>query len=87
MEIILGLPEETKESFIDGVCKVMELGQHNYIGHPLTALPNTPFGDPKYIKKYNLKIIDTYPAFSHVDVSDQNDFERENGSWKQCNEY
>ena len=78
MEIILGLPEETKESFIDGVCKVMELGQHNYIGiYPLTALPNTPFGDPKYIKKYNLKIIDTYPAFSHVDVSDQNDFERE----------
>ena len=78
MEIILGLPEETKESFIDGVCKIMELGQHNYIGiYPLTALPNTPFGDPEYIKKYNLKIIETYPAFSHVDVSDQNDFERE----------
>ena len=78
MEIILGLPEETKESFVDGVCKVMELGQHNYIGiYPLTALPNTPFGDPEYIKKYNLKIIETFPAFSHVDVSDQNDFERE----------
>jgi len=78
MEIILGLPEETKDSFVDGVCKIMELGQHNYIGiYPLTALPNTPFGDPEYIKKYNLKIIETYPAFSHVDVSDQNDFERE----------
>ena len=78
MEIILGLPEESKDSFIDGVCKVMELGQHNYIGiYPLTALPNTPFGDPEYIKKYNLKIIETYPAFSHVDVSDQNEFERE----------
>jgi len=78
MEIILGLPEESKDSFIDGVCKVMELGQHNYIGiYPLTALPNTPFGDPEYIKKYNLKIIETYPAFSHVDVSNQNEFERE----------
>ena len=42
---ILGLPEETKESFVDGVCKIMELGQHNYIGiYPLTALPNTLLG-------------------------------------------
>jgi putative methyltransferase len=78
IELILGLPEETKESFISGICQVMELGQHNYIGiYPLTALPNTPFGDPKYIEQYGLEIIDTYPAFSHVDVSDDNDFERE----------
>ena len=78
MELILGLPEETTKSFVDGVCKIMELGQHNYIGiYPLTALPNTPFGDPKYIKKYGLKIINTFPAFSHVDISEQNNFERE----------
>ena len=78
MELILGLPEESLDTFIDGVCKIMELGQHNYIGiYPLTALPNTPFGDPKYIKQYKLKIIDTFPAFSHVDVSEQNNFERE----------
>ena len=78
VELILGLPEETKESFIEGICKVIELGQHNYIGiYPLTALPNTPFGDPEYIEKYNLEIIDTYPAFSHVDISEINDFERE----------
>tara|TARA_X000000950_G_scaffold288997_1_gene408989 strand:+ start:1379 stop:3457 length:2079 start_codon:yes stop_codon:yes gene_type:complete len=78
MELILGLPEETLDTFIDGVCKIMDLGQHNYIGiYPLTALPNTPFGDPKYIEKYKLKIINTYPAFSHVDVSEQNNFERE----------
>ena len=78
MELILGLPEETKESFVEGVCKIMELGQHNYIGiYPLTALPNTPFGTEEYIKKYELIKIDTYPAFSHVDVIDQNEFERE----------
>ena len=78
MELILGLPEETKESFVDGVCKIMELGQHNYIGiYPLTALPNTPFGTNEYIKKYELVKVDTYPAFSHVDVIDQNEFERE----------
>ena len=78
IELILGLPEETKDSFISGICNVMELGQHNYIGiYPLTALPNTPFGDPEYIEKYGFKIIDTLPAFSHVDVSEDNDFERE----------
>ena len=78
MELIFGLPEETKDSFIEGVCKIMELGQHNYIGiYPLTALPNTPFGEKDYIKKYGLKLKNTYPAFSHIDVSDQNSFERE----------
>lgn len=78
IELILGLPEETKDSFVHGICKVMDLGQHNYIGiYPLTALPNTPFGDPEYIKKYGLKIVDTFPAFSHVDIDNTNVSERE----------
>ena len=78
VELILGLPEETRQSFIDGICEVIELGQHNYIGiYPLTALPNTPFGNPEYIEKYNLEIVETFPAFSHVDISEINDFERE----------
>ncbi len=78
VELILGLPEETKQSFIEGISKVIELGQHNYIGiYALTALPNTPFGDPEYIKRYGIKIIDTYPAFSHVDISSINQYERE----------
>ena len=76
VELILGLPEETYDSFVDGVSQVMELDQHNYIGiYPLTAFPNTPFGDPEYIKKYELEIIDTYTAFMHYDISEQNDFE------------
>ncbi len=78
VELILGLPEETYDSFVHGVAQVMELDQHNYIGiYPLTAFPNTPFGDPEYIKKYELEIIDTYTAFMHYDISEQNDFERE----------
>jgi len=78
VELILGLPEETFDSFVAGVTQVMELDQHNYIGiYPLTAFPNTPFGDPEYIKKYELDIVDTYTAFMHYDISEQNDFERE----------
>lgn len=30
-EVILGLPLETKQSFIDGICELLELGQHNQI--------------------------------------------------------
>ena len=78
VELILGLPEETYASFIDGISHVMELDQHNYIGiYPLTAFPNTPFGDPEYIKEYELDIIETYTAFMHYDISEQNEFERE----------
>ena len=78
VEIILGLPEETLESFIDGVCDVIELEQHNYIGiYSMTALPNTPFGLKDYIDKYELKILNTYTAFNHYDISEQNEFERE----------
>jgi len=78
VELILGLPEETLDSFMDGVCKTMELGQHNYIGiYSLTALPNTPFGDPEYIKQYGLNVINTYTAFNHYDITEENDFERE----------
>ena len=78
VELILGLPEETFESFTSGICQVMELGQHNYIGiYSLTAFPNTPFGDPEYIKEYELEIIETYTAFNHYDISEHNEFERE----------
>ena len=78
MELILGLPEETLESFVNGICEIIELEQHNYIGiYPLTALPNTPFGSPEYREEYKLEIRETYPAFSHVDVTEHNNFERE----------
>ena len=78
VELILGLPEETFDSFLDGVCHVMELGQHNYIGiYSLTGFPNTPFGDPEYIEEYGLKLIKTYTAFNHYDISEFNNFERE----------
>ena len=54
-ELILGLPEETVDSFVEGVCKIIELGQHGYIGiNDLIALPNTPFGDPEYRKKWGI---------------------------------
>jgi len=78
VELILGLPEETLETFIQGISDVIELDQHNYIGiYAMTALPNTPFGMQSYIDEYELEIISTFQAFNHYDISGDNELERE----------
>ena len=67
IETILGLPEETLDSFKEGLFRLIdEIDYHNYIGiYVMVALPNTPFGDPEYLKKYGVKIMQTSPAFYH----------------------
>ena len=67
IETILGLPGETLESFKEGLfCLIDDIDYHNYIGiYVMVALPNTPFGDPEYLDKYGIKIMQTSPAFFH----------------------
>ncbi len=66
IELILGLPMETVESFKDGLFQLLDLGYNDYVDiHPMTALPNTPFFDPEYIKEYEIDIVETTPAFYH----------------------
>tara|TARA_B100000073_G_C23728161_1_gene569902 strand:+ start:473 stop:2434 length:1962 start_codon:yes stop_codon:yes gene_type:complete len=56
IEIILGLPDETLEGFKQGLCRTLEIGEHNHVGmYVLVALRNTPFGDNEYIEKYEIK--------------------------------
>tara|TARA_R110000824_G_scaffold12307_8_gene54065 strand:- start:9098 stop:11065 length:1968 start_codon:yes stop_codon:yes gene_type:complete len=70
IELIWGLPGETLESFIDGMATVPELGYHNYLDcHLLSALPNTPFGEPSYIEEHGIEWVETQPRFAHVDIS------------------
>ena len=73
IEIIMGLPEETLETFQNGIYKLIDdIGYHNYIGiYFMVALPNTPFGDPEYLKKYGIKIVKTAPCFFHQDHSSE----------------
>jgi putative methyltransferase len=55
-ELILGLPLETRESFIDGICSLFEIGIHDDIRvFELTILPNAPIGYKAARKKYGLK--------------------------------
>tara|TARA_Y100001963_G_scaffold88399_1_gene122118 strand:+ start:992 stop:2935 length:1944 start_codon:yes stop_codon:yes gene_type:complete len=72
VEIIMGLPDESLDSFKEGVCEVLEFGEHNYIGlYVLSGLRNTPFGDPNYIKQYGLKSKKVLFPAAHFDFTKQ----------------
>lgn len=58
-EIILGLPEETCQSFKQGLDRILLTGNHDDIRiYELTILPNAPIADPEMQKKYALVTID-----------------------------
>ena len=51
---------------ISDASKWYDIDYHNYVGiYVMVALPNTPFGDDAYLKKYGVKIRQTPPAFYH----------------------
>lgn len=54
-DLILGLPGESYDSFVDGVSYVIENGQHNRIQfNNLSILPNAEMGDPEYQKRHGM---------------------------------
>lgn len=56
IELIVGLPEETKNSWLAGIGELIDSGyEGSLLVHPLSVVPNTPFSDPGYIEKYGLK--------------------------------
>jgi len=55
-ELILGLPEETRESFVDGIGRLLEIGMHDDIRvFELALLPNAPLSQPGMRERYGLK--------------------------------
>lgn len=57
-ELILGLPGETYESFISGIGKLFEIGQHFVFEvYGCILLPNAQLGQPSVIKKYGIKTV------------------------------
>ena len=59
-ELILGLPEETYDSFAEGICTLLDCGQHTCIGiYPCELLPNSLLADPEYKEKYGIKTVRT----------------------------
>ena len=70
IELITGLPEETLDSFKDGVYTLLD--EHNYQNcidiYPLIALPNTPFGKEDYCEKWKITKKPLAPIFTHHDL-------------------
>ena len=59
-ELVLGLPEESKETYINGLMQLLELGQHDSVKtYPCTVIPNSEMDTPEYQKRYDIKLI--YP--------------------------
>jgi len=59
-DMIVALPGETYDSFIDGISNIIENGQHNRIQfNNLCVLPNVEMGNPEYQKKFGMEIVET----------------------------
>lgn len=67
-ELIVGLPEETFDTWVAGIGKILELGSdHALTVHPLSIVPNTPFSNEEYKSKYGLNYTATpAPAGGNV---------------------
>jgi radical SAM superfamily enzyme YgiQ (UPF0313 family) len=69
-DLILGLPGETYESFCQGICKLLQAGQHTSIYvYSCSVLTNTALWQEDFIKKHGIKTIDVPFAQYHCDSS------------------
>jgi len=58
-EVILGLPEETMETFKGGIGALLETGAHADVRtYELTLLPNAPISTPESRERYGLRTIE-----------------------------
>ncbi|MCG9875860.1 MAG: cobalamin-dependent protein [Leptospiraceae bacterium] len=59
-DLILGMPGETYDSFVEGISSVVGAGQHNRIQfNNLSILPNAEMGNPEYQKAHEMEIVES----------------------------
>ena len=74
VDMIVGLPAETVETFKTSISSVLERGQHHRVQfHNLTILPNAEMGDPAYQAEYGLKTVTTKIVNNHAPADRLND--------------
>ncbi len=60
-EMILGLPEETYDSWADGICQVLELGNHSALTfYPAELLENAEMSAPESRRRYGIRSAELY---------------------------
>ena len=72
-ELILGLPEETYDSFCEGFEKLILAGQKYYVEvYRCYILPNALLGRPETVERYGIKTVFTPPVMHHIPLEDAN---------------
>lgn len=75
-ELILGLPGETRESFCQGICKILESGQHNSLSiYYLEMLPNSEMSQMAFVNRHRLKAVEV--AFNHMHSQENKELTKE----------
>lgn len=73
-DIILSLPGETFDSFVEGVSVLIDGGQHNRIlFYNLSILPNAEMGNPDYQKEHGIKYVPQEIISIHSSVEDKSE--------------
>ncbi len=69
-ELILGLPGETLKSFSEGICELLERGQHDSINvFRCEVYPNSTLSNKDYMKKFGIKTAINKLNINHCAIS------------------
>ncbi len=69
-ELILGLPGETLDSFSEGICELLERGQHDSINvFRCEVYPNSTLADKDYMEKFGIKTAVNKLNINHCKIS------------------
>ncbi len=69
-ELILGLPGETLQSFSEGICELLERGQHDSINvFRCEVYPNSTLADKDYMEKFGIKTAINKLNINHCAIS------------------
>lgn len=59
-DLIIGLPGETYDSFMEGIDLLINSGQHNRVQfNDLSILPNAEMANPEYIREHGLELVES----------------------------
>lgn len=73
-DFIIAMPEESYESFAEGISRTIEMGQHNRIQFGnLSILPNTEMADPEYQKRYGMRTQEVRSVMYHGAIGQEED--------------
>ncbi len=69
-ELILGLPGETLQSFSEGICELLERGQHDSINvFRCEVYPNSTLSEKSYMEKFGIKTAINKLNINHCSIS------------------